>query len=313
LEKEADVMGARALQMKPFSLSDYKTGKSVQRAKIVESTTFNPMHQQLEDEDEDEAVAPEETEESTTINVGPFTYENKTVSMELLGQNISLGKDSAALKLPTTPIKIELPKLTGVSVLIPLYPGVCATAGLTITPDLNITFDSGTAELTSNILSISNVGISGKMGLHITATVGVEAGLAYIAGLEAGAFVDLGGDTNLSGSLRGEVNFKDNTSTVNLGLDGSAAITGKAGVFARAKLLGVAAIEKQFDIVSRTFARFVYSRNREYSKGWGHFLPEENDFKKIYTKEGPYILGEEIISPLHQEDPTGKPEDPTAD
>ena len=36
LEKEADVMGARALQMKPFSLSDYKTGKSVQRKKIIQ-------------------------------------------------------------------------------------------------------------------------------------------------------------------------------------------------------------------------------------------------------------------------------------
>jgi hypothetical protein len=36
LEKEADVMGARALQMKPFSLSDYKTEKSVQRKGIVQ-------------------------------------------------------------------------------------------------------------------------------------------------------------------------------------------------------------------------------------------------------------------------------------
>jgi hypothetical protein len=36
LEKEADVMGARALQMKPFSLSDYKTEKSVQRKEIIQ-------------------------------------------------------------------------------------------------------------------------------------------------------------------------------------------------------------------------------------------------------------------------------------
>jgi hypothetical protein len=38
LEKEADVMGARALQMKPFSLSDYKTEKSVQRKEIIQRT-----------------------------------------------------------------------------------------------------------------------------------------------------------------------------------------------------------------------------------------------------------------------------------
>jgi len=36
LEKEADVMGARALQMKPFSLSDYRTQKSVQRKEIIQ-------------------------------------------------------------------------------------------------------------------------------------------------------------------------------------------------------------------------------------------------------------------------------------
>jgi hypothetical protein len=36
LEKEADVMGARALQMKPFSLSDYRTEKSVQRKGIIQ-------------------------------------------------------------------------------------------------------------------------------------------------------------------------------------------------------------------------------------------------------------------------------------
>ena len=36
LEKEADIMGAKALQMKPFSLSDFKTEKSVQRKGIVQ-------------------------------------------------------------------------------------------------------------------------------------------------------------------------------------------------------------------------------------------------------------------------------------
>ncbi len=36
LEKEADIMGAKALQMKPFSLSDYKTEKSVQRKEIIQ-------------------------------------------------------------------------------------------------------------------------------------------------------------------------------------------------------------------------------------------------------------------------------------
>ena len=36
LELEADVMGARALQMKPFSLSDYRTENSVQRKEVIQ-------------------------------------------------------------------------------------------------------------------------------------------------------------------------------------------------------------------------------------------------------------------------------------
>ena len=40
LENEADVMGARALQIKPFSLSDYKTEKSFQRKEIIQR---NPL------------------------------------------------------------------------------------------------------------------------------------------------------------------------------------------------------------------------------------------------------------------------------
>jgi hypothetical protein len=100
LEKEADVMGARALQMKSFSLSDYSAGKSVQRAEIVESTTFNPMHQQLEDE-HIPAGALEELVEYTTATVGPFTYEGGKVSMDLLGRKISLDKKGAELELPS--------------------------------------------------------------------------------------------------------------------------------------------------------------------------------------------------------------------
>lgn len=36
LEKEADIMGTRALQMKPFSLSDYRTKNSVQKKGVVQ-------------------------------------------------------------------------------------------------------------------------------------------------------------------------------------------------------------------------------------------------------------------------------------
>jgi hypothetical protein len=49
LEKEADIMGARALQMKPFSLSDYRTENSIQRKGVVQKAGDN-----LSDEVEDQ-------------------------------------------------------------------------------------------------------------------------------------------------------------------------------------------------------------------------------------------------------------------
>jgi len=49
LEKEADIMGKRALQMKPFSLSDYRTEKTIQKIGIIQKAGAN-----LSDEFEDQ-------------------------------------------------------------------------------------------------------------------------------------------------------------------------------------------------------------------------------------------------------------------
>jgi hypothetical protein len=81
LEKEADVMGAKALQMKPFSLSDYSAGKSVQKKGIVQKVDV-PMGNLLGEYDSGAqkneaehipARAPEKSGEDTTATVGPFT------------------------------------------------------------------------------------------------------------------------------------------------------------------------------------------------------------------------------------------------
>jgi hypothetical protein len=209
--------------------------------------------------------------------------------MDLLGQKISLDKKGAGLELPKGEFEKNLPALD-VNLDIPLYPLVYAKAGLTITPTLKFTFSGVKAGLTSNIFSMSDVGITGEMGLDITAKVGAGVGLANVVGLEAGAFVGLGGAANLSGMLGGEVNFKDKTSTVKLDLNGSAAITGEVGVFGRAKLLG-AALEKQITIANREFAIYEYTRNGEYSNGWSHLMPKVGDFHRKYNKkEGPFNL-----------------------
>jgi hypothetical protein len=57
LEKEADVMGARALQMKPFSLSDYKTGNSLQKEGIVQKVGWWGKKKPSGDKEEKERIS----------------------------------------------------------------------------------------------------------------------------------------------------------------------------------------------------------------------------------------------------------------
>ncbi len=66
LEKEADVMGARALQMKPFSLSDFKTEKSVQRKGVVQKVGEKPRR------DKDRQYSKAEDPDRDVVNVDDF-------------------------------------------------------------------------------------------------------------------------------------------------------------------------------------------------------------------------------------------------
>jgi hypothetical protein len=65
LEKEADVMGARALQMKPFSLSDYKTEKSVQRKEIIQREIDTSSSPRLPEYAPNETPSWKEVDEAT--------------------------------------------------------------------------------------------------------------------------------------------------------------------------------------------------------------------------------------------------------
>ena len=67
LEKEADVMGARALQMKPFSLSDYKTEKSVQRKEIIQRVPEKKPRR-----DKDRQYSKAEDPDADVVNVDDF-------------------------------------------------------------------------------------------------------------------------------------------------------------------------------------------------------------------------------------------------
>ena len=67
-------------------------------------------------------------------------------------------------------------------------------------------------------------------------------------GLEGGIFGALGGTAELTGTLGGTANFSTKSYALNLGLNASADIVGKAGVFVKAKLMMLSA-EKTFDLV----------------------------------------------------------------
>jgi len=74
LEKEADVMGARALQMKPFSLSDYSTEKSVQIKGVVQKVGDN-LSNEFDDQLAMETPGRDAIDESYNImNVLPVLY-----------------------------------------------------------------------------------------------------------------------------------------------------------------------------------------------------------------------------------------------
>jgi hypothetical protein len=69
LEKEADVMGARALQMKPFSLSDYKTEKLFQRKEIIQR--FNYPENETPNKDVSRLIDIFEDKKTDTENTKP--------------------------------------------------------------------------------------------------------------------------------------------------------------------------------------------------------------------------------------------------
>jgi hypothetical protein len=99
LEKEADVMGARALQMKPFSLSDYRTEKSVQRKGVV---------QKVGGKSSKEKPKPKKSSEEKEWDVAKEKWEIDALDKDLWFKASEGAKDATATD-------IELPKHTGIS------------------------------------------------------------------------------------------------------------------------------------------------------------------------------------------------------
>jgi hypothetical protein len=276
-----------------------------------------PLLEKEEDGEEEDGVA---------IEAGPLSYKNGVVTIPIWGnQELKIGRSGVDLEgaLPSKKFDLALPSLDA-SIDIPFAPGAYATAGLAITPKVSFTISGGTYSIKTGdekTLSISDAGVTGTMGLEIQATAGVGAGVANVVGLEGGIFGALGGNAELTGTLGGTANFSTRSYALNLGLNASADIVGKAGVFVRAKLMMLSA-EKTFDLVEKTFANFSYTREIELGGSQGAWWPSLTDFTKkeygdvkntkrlkmingeiyeeLIDEDEPQELGEEVFNPMHR-------------
>ena len=310
LEKEADVMGSKALQKKSkgADITQLKSSQdnSSEVAQLVgiwkriknaiKGTSSDQQgllaYSELSDEGPEEdieapvaaapaAAAPIE-QEGTKIEAGPFTYQDGTITFEVWeGQEITFGREGVSGDLPNKVFNMDIGSFDA-SIDIPFAPGVYAIVSLGITPTLALTIAGGTFAIDpqNKSLEIQNAGVTGTMGLDITAKAGIGAGLANVAGLEAGGFATLGGQAKLGGSLAGIVDFTNKKAGVNLSLNATADIVGKAGVFIQAKALMLSA-EKKWILAEKTFAQFKYEKSASIARGKGAWLPNITDFTPI--------------------------------
>ena len=305
LEKEADVMGAKALQTKSKGsvitqlkssldgssdvaqmagiwkrLTNFFIGNKSDRQRLID-------HDSLSDDGPDEGFedtfsdgpAPIE-QEGAEIEVGPFTYQDGEITIEVWpGQKISFGKGSFAGTLPSKSFDMDIDSFEA-SIDIPFAPGAYGIVSLGITPSISLSIDGGTFNIGNKSLAIKGANITGTMGLDITAKVGAGVGVANVVGLDAGGFATLGASAALGGNLAGTVDFTNKKYDVNLSVNANADIIGNAGVFIQAKALGFS-VSKKWILAQKKFAHFSYMRGMALTGRKGDWSPKLSDFRKI--------------------------------
>lgn len=316
LEKEADIMGARALQaggisgespLQRSSENDHgKKGDITQRFKWPWQ---NSNYQKLDDENEaelsereddaapllgrgqrsddyeEELADDEDSGGSFTAEAGGITYEDGVVTIPFLDDyELKIGKKgaSASGSLPSSTFEMDLPSVD-FGIDVPFAPGVYATAKLAITPTFKLTVAGGEYAVSvgdSNTLSLSDAGVTGEVGLEITAKGGVGAGIANVAGLEGGVFGTLGTSATIAGSLGGSMDFADKAGSIDLGINAGADIYGMAGMFVTAKFL-ILNLTKTFPLGEKKFAHFSYNRNISLGVDNESWKPTIEDLTKM--------------------------------
>lgn len=293
LEKEADVLGAKAINI----------GSTDKVPAQLKSSTGSPEVTQLagkwfkklfgkgeeykpllnEDSDSDfpapVAAAPEASG-GVLIETEAFSYQDGVVTMEIWpGQQISFGEGAASGTLPSKAFTMEIGSFEA-SVDIPFAPGAYATVSLEIAPSLSVSISGGTFTIGNKSLSIEGANITGAMGLDVTAKAGAGVGVANVSGIEAGAFASLGGAASLGGTMTGSVNFDTKKNDVTMAMNADADIVGKAGLFVQAKALGYS-LSKKWVLADKKFAHFSYTRGIALTGERGNWMPRISDFRKV--------------------------------
>lgn len=248
LEKEADVMGAKALQ------------------------SGNNQAAQLESK----------SVKNSTVQRNP---KPQPVKVNMWGQEVTITLDdkSATAATPLPSYTVPIPDLPAVDVdwSVSVFPGVVVNAGVQVKPSMSLTLKGGTAKATvaeggATQATIEGAEVKGSMGLDITGSVGAGAGCEAVS-LTGGGFATASANVECTGKFSGTLNSQTGTAAAKMNLTGSGSLTGKAGAQVKLSVLGRTLKKKEWPLGKKKFCEFNYQRSAEVGdkNAW---KPKKEDF-----------------------------------
>jgi hypothetical protein len=310
LEKEADVMGAKAQNFESTLGTTAQLKNKTISSEVIQGNWFarlfgNKEYQQIKDDDNEVASAgpqgdpkfqasdiekPEKDEEIKSM--GPFTYKGGKVGLDLFGQKLEFTPQDGLVLLDTTYSLGGTP--LGTEVDIPIYPGAYATVGLNILPALELKL-KGNAKVITEAKEIEmTAAIGGSMSVAVVATAGVKVGVPHLSEVSVGGFGSLKSTANFSGTITGTAGAQ--SASLNINMEANAALIGTAGVFMQAK---VAWLKKKvtYELAKWNFGTFAYQRTLDLSAA------SKDGWKPVLT---------DFVATNHSADELPKADDPKA-
>jgi hypothetical protein len=304
LEKEADVMGAQAqnFEFTPGTTAQLKNKTT--SSEVIQGNWFARLfggkgaYQEIKDDDQESKKASGEPQadskfkaadigpkkEEEIKSMGPFTYKDGKVGLDLFGQKLEFTPTEGLVLIDTkynlggTPL--------GTTVDIPIYPGFLATVGLNIKPALELHLNGNAKVITEAKEIEMKAVVGGSMIVEVEATAGIGVGFPGISSITAGGFGNLKATADFTGSITGTAGAQ--SASLKLSMGANAALIGTAGVFLQANVTKLQKIVK-YELANWNFGTFNYQRDLDLSAasrdGW---KPVLTDFeRKDYKKDSP--------------------------